>query len=245
MPLTGLFFAVRSPQPSTDGPDPLHWTGWHTLGLVVVGLVLGGILFLSSRTSVPQPQVTPLPTATPPPDGVLLLETFADDTARHRWLPASGEWVFTPGALVQQDRETYSALAGYVHPLDWVALRVVFQHEQGSGGGLMFNAVHPDSRDDAHVIRFHGPQLIWGYYNMVGEFIRQGSAAVPDPGVGPHTLEVIVRRGRYTVRLDGEALARNAALINTEGYIGLLSVQSVVRYTAVEAYTSHTYLSSD
>ena len=204
----------------------------------MVTLILLLAVTASTCNYPPLPEPTPVLTESPAPPDILLLETFDAATASDRWLPVSGTWEFTPGALVQTDAGEFFAAIGYADPVEWGALRVVLQHEQGSGGGLLFNAAQPGSRNDAHIVLFQGGRLAWGYYNTQGEFIRQGSAPLDHPGTAPHALDVVITGTRYAVRLDGVTLMRNMALINTEGYIGLLSASSAVRFTSVVAYSA-------
>lgn len=169
---------------------------------------------------------------------LLLSDRFDSAESEAAWQPLSGDWAFEAGALVQRQPDGFDHVASRSDTFESFALRAVFAHRQGAGGGVLFNMPHRDSLGGAHLIRYFGDGdiLAWGYFDEQGAFVGQGSAAVPAAGDGRHMLEVRSGPETYAISLDGVLVAADVPLANRAGHIGLTSSQSAVVFESVEVY---------
>jgi hypothetical protein len=102
------------------------------------------------------------------------------------------------------------------------------------GGGLIFNAPDPASKNGAFMVSYSekGGYLQWGRYDDKGVFTFIGGSPVPSGADGKwHTLAVSVGPTGYSVSLDGAALARDVPLGGAPGgRVGLLASNSQVAF---------------
>ncbi|MEO0561666.1 MAG: hypothetical protein AAF125_06115 [Chloroflexota bacterium] len=178
-------------------------------------------------------------------DGEALVysDTFDSAGGVSAWTPFSGTWVFDDGALRQTDATGFDFGAGNITGLpSTYTYSVMFAHEQGQGGGVLFNMATPESKNNAHMVRYvHDDDfLTWGYFDAEGIYTGQGSVPVPNPGTETHTLTVFVTPDSYVIALDGETVTGEIPLAVTGNHIGLVSAQSVMRVARVNVTTGAT-----
>ena len=161
-----------------------------------------------------------------------------DETGSSRWQPLTGDWVFEPGALVQQQPDGFDHGVSYADTFEMYALRVTLAHRARAGGGVLFNMPNRNNLRGAHMVRYfqQGNVLAWGYFDETGAYVGQGSAAVPVAGTDSHLIEVRSGPDSYMVSVDGVLVASSVPLVSKRGYIGLTASESVVAFEAVEVY---------
>lgn len=177
------------------------------------------------------------------PGEVLYSDSFEGEPGGESpWTIISGDWKFIDGDLVQTLTDGYDYSVGYRQPLTTpYTLRVALRHLSGSGGGVLFNLSSPDSKNGAAMVRYFetGEMLIWGTYDAQGVFVGQGNIAVPAPGDGVHTFEIIVREGSYDVLLDGATVIGNVELLTDAAprYVGLTTSLASAAFEQVDLLT--------
>lgn len=162
---------------------------------------------------------------------------FQTESDNAGWRPFDGQWSVANGVLVQQSTEQFDAsITAPEIPGAAYTIRTQLRHLQGSGGGVMFGVPSRDSKNGAQVVRYaeNTDAMFWGYFDERAEWHGQGSSPTDRPGTDPHTLEVVVARGTYAVRLDGKTLAVGVPLVSLGGYVGLTSTASVVAFDSFE-----------
>ncbi|MCB0168969.1 MAG: hypothetical protein KDJ97_00330 [Anaerolineae bacterium] len=235
-------------RPLLDGIPLIYQGGWP--GLMAAG---SGISFDNLRVEPLNPPAPvepaadaaveaalPAPGTEPSPTGEVLFKgTFEGDLAASGWLPFAGDWRFENGALLQTDNTGFDLGISYREPFANFLLRATLRHDNGVGGGLIFNLPQPETKNGGHMVRFtdDGAGLFWGFFDAGGEFTGQGFAPTPAPGNLPHLLEVASDSDSYAVWLDGQPIAENVPLLSTAGHVGLTSSQSRVAFPAVEIFS--------
>lgn len=166
----------------------------------------------------------------------LYSQNFAAGVDQIQWTAFSGDWRFTPDALVQQQSDGYDYSISYAGSFSQYTIRVGFQHRGGlAGGGMLFNMPNATDKVGGHLVRYYeGRALVWGYFDAQGNFVGQGDQAVDPPGDGVHTLQVISNGGVYTVLLDDRLVVENVPLLSQQGHIGLTASQSIVAFKTIE-----------
>lgn len=166
----------------------------------------------------------------------LYSQNFADGVDQSQWTAFSGDWRFTPEALVQQQSDGYDYSISYAGSFSQYAILVRFRHQGGlAGGGVLFNMPNVTDKAGGHLVRYYeGRALVWGYFDEQGNFIGQGDKAVDPPEDGVHTLQVISNGAVYTVLLDDRLVVENVPLRSQQGHIGLTASQSVVAFETIE-----------
>lgn len=190
----------------------------------------------ATAPDAPVAGVAPVTQAAPPAATLLYAQNFAEPVDQSQWTLLSGDWQFTPAALVQQLADGYDYSLSYAGDFSQYRLSVHFQHRAGvPGGGVLFNMPEVGIKNQGHLVRYYeGRALVWGYFDASGNFVGQGDKAVPPPGDQLHTLEIIADGATYTIFLDGELIAEQVPLFSQGGHIGLTASQSVVAFTAIE-----------
>jgi hypothetical protein len=195
-----------------------------------------------------QPAVAVQPATAPPTTAgdVPLLERgelvnssgFDETDASTGWTLINGDWSFQDGALVQQRFEGYDYGAVNDATFDTVSVRTTFTHQEGAGGGLLFNLPEVTTKHGGHMVRFveDGGGVMWGYFGEDGVFNGQGYAPTANPGTDAHTLEVRAGADTYDIYLDDEVLGREVPLFSRSGHVGLVTAQSIVAFDNIEFY---------
>lgn len=178
----------------------------------------------------------PVVQAAPTTATLLYAQNFAEPVDQSQWTLLSGDWQFTPEALVQQQADGYDYSLIHAGDFSQYRLSVRFQHRAGvPGGGVLFNLPEASIKNQGHMVRYYeGRALVWGYFDATGNFVGQGDKAVSPPGEQPHTLEISADATTYAIFLDGELIAEEVPLFSPRGHIGLTASQSVVAFTAME-----------
>lgn len=167
---------------------------------------------------------------------VLYSQNFAEPVDQTQWSVFSGDWRFTPDALVQQQRDGYDYSISYAGSFRQYAVSVRLQNREGlAGGGLLFNMPNATDKLGGHLVRYYeGRALVWGYFDPQGNFVGQGNQAVDPAGNGTHTLQVLCNDSVYAVFLDDRLVVENVPLMTSQGHIGLTASQSVVAFDRLE-----------
>lgn len=194
----------------------------------------------STTTVVENPTTPPDTTAeTVTTTTASFVDAFEGDGGTSTWQPFSGEWSFINGGLRQTLTDGFDLSAGNTNTFTMpYRYRVTFRHEQGQGGGLLFNMAQSNSQTNAHMVRYvhDAPFLTWGYFDDNGVYQGQGSVEVPAPAQNIHTLEVVVNPTAYDIILDNVPVATAIPVMQTGEHIGLTSAQSVTHFEQVEVY---------
>lgn len=184
-------------------------------------------------------------TALPALDGDILMRDNFSSAADGEpvWSTMSGQWQFINGAFVQQQTDAFDLSAAYLPRTfsDYI-YRVVLEHAEGQGGGVLFNLPSTDSIAGGQMVRFaHDADiLMWGRFNENGDFIGEGSSEVPTPSTAPQTLVIHSRTDTYDIVLNDRLIVENIPQSRSEGYVGLTASQSVVRFLEVDVLGTST-----
>jgi hypothetical protein len=166
------------------------------------------------------------------------LADFGGDIQTSAWRPIGGAWRFADGALLQSDTAGFDLSIAYTaNPFRNYTLDASMAHRSGTGGGVLFNMPFTDRLNGAHMVRYSERRpggIFWGYFDAAGRFVGQGYANVEPPADGRHALRVVSGDTTYSIYLDGRPLGENVPLQSTQGYVGLITVQSSVAYDSVE-----------
>ncbi len=105
------------------------------------------------------------------------------------------------------------------------------------GGGIIFNAPNPDSKNGGQIVRFlnGGSEIIWGYFDENGRFNGQGGGGV---GLLPGTKQTIgirVNETTFDIVVNDTPVATDLELRSTEGgYLHLITFRGDVVFHEVE-----------
>ncbi|NJL92474.1 MAG: hypothetical protein HC915_01510 [Anaerolineae bacterium] len=161
------------------------------------------------------------------------------ETDASLWVPISGEWAFSGEGLRQSMPEGFDHLMIRQDEIPLPArLSVVLRHPGPAGGGLMFNVPDLDGKNGGHMLRFveGGSALAWGYFSPEGDFVGQGSASVPPPGVARQRLSVDITAAGYAVYLNDQRLVRGVPLMSERGYVALTTSESAAVFEEVALF---------
>jgi hypothetical protein len=184
-------------------------------------------------------QITPVPrvdAVAVDPFSEIFADTFTGGNGENtNWVTYAGTWSFEPGAFIQTDTDGFDfgvgSLETYNNP---IRLQVTFSHQNGVGGGILFNMPQADSKNGAYMVRYvDDTTLTWGYFDSTGVFVGQGGVGVDAPGTSAHTLQITTRAGSYAITLDGRVVAQDIPVSSSGGHIGLTASQSAVAFTSV------------
>jgi len=150
----------------------------------------------------------------------------------------SGEWFQEEGVIRQTvDEATDYLVSTGVAAEDYVLSVDILLADQGdvsdTGGGVVFHMPSPDSKQNAHMIRFGnaGQEVFWGYYDADEAFVGQGGAEVDlDPAV-TQTLTLLVESSTYEILVNGETVGADIPLQQETGWISLLSYRGPVTFS--------------
>lgn len=175
----------------------------------------------------------------PNPGDMVYTSDFDQEPGGAGWVPFGGSWKIANRQMVQSDPAAALAGIGYeTSTFQNYTLRVNFNHMQGQGAGVLFNMPSPYQVNGAQVVRYSDETdaLIWGAFDEAGAFVRQGFASLPAAGVEPHTLQIFSGESSYDIFLDNQLIARDIAMSNNQGCIGLLTSAASAGYSLVEVY---------
>jgi polysaccharide pyruvyl transferase CsaB len=200
---------------------------------------LDGIPYEQAIGAVGQPVQVAAPLA--PLSAAALTIDFEDGEAgADAWAVASGQWTFVDQGYAQVELGRYDLVSMLKQPVQApYTLQVDLTYVEGDmGGGIIFNAPDPASKNSAHMVSFSekGAYLQWGSYDADGVFQFKGGAPVPSSAdQAPHTLRVDVLDTTYSVSLDGTTLVTDVPLgAPGGGHVGLLASTSHVVFDAVK-----------
>lgn len=169
-------------------------------------------------------------------------DTFEGTGGESLWRPISGVWRFADGTYKQTETAGFDLSTIYQQAFTYpVRIVATFEHEQGAGGGILFNLPMPDAKTGGHMVRYfeEGNVIAWGYFDDNGVFNGQGSVIVPAPETNSQTLEVRASAQTYTIALNGAELASNIPIVNASipAYVGLTASQSAVNFQSINVDT--------
>ncbi len=150
----------------------------------------------------------------------------------------SGEWFQEEGVIRQTvDEATDYLVSTGVAAEEYVLSVDILLADEGdvsdSGGGVVFHMPSPDSKQNAHMVRFGnaGQEVFWGYYDADEAFVGQGGAEVDlDPAVA-QTLTLLVKGSTYKISVNGETVGADIPLQQETGWISLLSYRGPVTFS--------------
>jgi hypothetical protein len=163
------------------------------------------------------------------------------DWLERGWMPVSGEWKFSSGtaklgSITQHKSEGYDhlLLAPKIFKPPFV-LRSRFHHLIGAGAGVAFGASEHGTHRDTHQVRYSddGAAIVWGYFDQNDQFVTQGSAGVRPPLTDTHELELAVGK-TYSIKLDGQVIAKDQAVHSSLGRVGLQASVSTAQFERFE-----------
>jgi len=180
-------------------------------------------------------------------DTPLFTDSFDSVGGESLWQPISGDWLFSDGRLVQQLTDGFDLSNIYQRALPYpMTFKATFQHQQGSGAGVLFNLPQTGSKNGGHMVRYidMGDVIAWGYFDESGVFNGQGDIKVGQPGQISHTLAIIVNGQTYDIYLDDTLLRNGIPIVNpvSPSYIGVTASQSAVSFENVDVFTGTTNL---
>jgi hypothetical protein len=246
---------MRALKPKSSlSPQTFNRPTWAVIGaglLACMALVAFGFSRRAapSRTgniSEPMAQSTNLDVKAVPPvttseSNQTLPQSPEPEWLERGWMPVSGVWQFISSAA-KASIITQEMSAGYDHlllaPKIFKApfvLRSRFHHLIGSGAGLAFGASEHGTHRDTHQVRYSddGAAIVWGYFDQNDQFVTQGSKGVPPPLTDSHELELDVGN-TYSIKLDGQVIAKDQALHSSVGRVGLQASVSTAQFDRFE-----------
>lgn len=175
-------------------------------------------------------------------DTPLFSDSFDGTGAETLWQPISGNWAFENGTLIQQQVDGFDLSNIYQQAVAYpMTLKTTFQHQQGSGAGLLFNLPDAGLKNGGHMVRYidTGDVIAWGYFDENAVFVGQGDVKVEQPAQNSHTLAITANGQTYDIYLDDALLMANVPIVNpvSPSYIGLTASQSSVAFDKVEVFT--------
>lgn len=173
------------------------------------------------------------------PGNMVYTSDFDQTPGGAGWVPISGTWQIISKQMTQSDATISDATIGYeTSTFQNFTLQATFNQLSGQGAGVLFNMPSPYAINGSQVVRYSDEtdSLIWGYYDEQGIFNRQGFAGVSPSGTAVHTLQIFSGDNSYDILLDDQMLARQVALHNTQGAVGLITSHASAGFTSVEVY---------
>lgn len=178
---------------------------------------------------------------------------YTDSNALNLYVPFGGDWAVRDQMIVQLSPSGYDL--GTVIPLQipidqpYLFETSIRYFDGDHGGGILFNAQQPGTRQKSHMARFNTADdgtwwLIYGYFDDGSAFIGQGSVQLDgmprDPA--PHTLGVQVSGAVYTLLVDNQPVVTDMTLQYQGGAVGLITAAAQVGFSnvRVEALTAET-----
>ena len=156
----------------------------------------------------------------------------------------SGEWSQENGIFTQTnaDFDDFVLSTGVFAGVYSLETSITLPQEaelQDAGGGIIFHMPGMDSRQNAHLVRLAGGGngVFWGYFDENEEFVGQGWSAF-EPGEQeeqPFTfkIRIVVQRDTYDLYVNDLLVAEDNALINQDGFIGLLAYRGPIIFDQI------------
>jgi len=178
-------------------------------------------------------------------DTPLFADSFDGTGGESLWQPISGDWTFDNGSLIQQLSDGFDLSNIYQEVISYpITLKATFQHQQGSGAGVIFNLPQSGLKNGGHMVRYidTGDVIAWGYFDENGVFNGQGDIQVEQPAQLTHTLAITADGQTYDIYLDDTLLSGNVPIVNpvSPSFIGLTASQSIVSFEKIEVFTKST-----
>ncbi len=163
---------------------------------------------------------------------------FTGDFKTSGWKVIRGDWAFSGGNLVQTDAQATDLSIVYT-PVDYTNFSVTIglTHQDGFGGGLLFNMPYTDRLNGAHLVRYSDRRpgaIFWGYFDDSGKFVGEGYADVPEASTDHHLFRVVSKKSTYDIYLDNNLIVKDLPFKQNYGHIGLLTSRTSVSYDQVE-----------
>lgn len=163
-----------------------------------------------------------------------------DENRRITWRQHGGTWVVRDGAMIQTNdagTDLMNVIPLQVKPEQSYQFSVDLRFVRGrTGGGLMFNMQHSDTRQESHMVRFgQGDDgqgyLVYGTFDKDFIFKTQGTQLVNLEN--RENLAVQIHNNTYDVLINDQIVASNIEIVYAGGYAALTSWFSIVAYDNV------------
>lgn len=163
-----------------------------------------------------------------------------DENRRITWRQHGGTWVVRDGAMIQTNdagTDLMNVIPLQVQPEQSYQFSVDLRFVRGrTGGGLMFNMQHSDTRQESHMVRFgQGDDgqgyLVYGTFDKDFIFKTQGTQLVNLEN--RENLAVQIHNNTYDVLINDQIVASNIEIVYAGGYAALTSWFSIVAYDNV------------
>ena len=154
----------------------------------------------------------------------------------------AGDWAVEGSTVVQSSPDMFDQVLGLNQfgrqfELDVTLTMIDDPDISNVGGGIIFNAPNPDSKNEGQIVRFlnGGSEIIWGYFDENGRFNGQGGGGV---GLLPGTKQTIgirVNETTFDIVVNDTPVATDLELRSTEGgYLHLITFRGDVVFHEVE-----------
>lgn len=170
---------------------------------------------------------------------VWIEDDFSQETLRPEWMPVSGTWSVEDGKAKavgggEQFAMLYDAYVMYTKSF------VIEATIEMLGGGLVFNAEHPDALQSCHVVRVVEGGIALGYMDFLGEYFETRIVSVKDLTT-PVQLQVYIdlENDTYSIVANTRNLSMEELRFNS-GYAGLYARSSGVRFDSYRVLGSGT-----
>jgi|GEM_PF-1603848 len=163
-------------------------------------------------------------------------EDFETDQ-RITWRQHGGTWVIRDSAMIQTNdagTDLMNVIPLQLQSDQTYRFSADLRFVRGrTGGGLMFNMQHPDTRQESHMVRFGTGEdgqgyLVYGTFDENFIFKTQGTHQVDISN--QETLGVQIRGDVYDVLVGDQIISKDNDIIYVGGYPALTSWFSMVAY---------------
>ncbi len=154
------------------------------------------------------------------------------------WKFITGDWRFENDQLIQAQLDGFDHVASYEEPFREYVLSTQLRHNQGIGGGLVFNMQSQDTFARSHMVRFKEDNTVmfWGFFDENNGFNGQGFAEMSIAEGELYKLDVHVKNATYDIYLNDSLVLADNPLIYDQGYVGVTSSVSEVRFEDIQVY---------
>ncbi|MCB2205665.1 NHL repeat-containing protein [bacterium] len=156
-------------------------------------------------------------------------DDFSGESLRADWKPVSGTWSADgERVMVTGGGEQFAMLLDkYIMYTKSFVIEAVIDK---LGGGLVFNAEHPDALKSCHVVRIVDGGVTLGYMDFLGQYFETRAISLKD-FTAPVTMRIYVdqKNRNYSVLLGDRNVALEELRFNS-GYAGLYSGSNRVTF---------------
>lgn len=165
------------------------------------------------------------------PQSTWIEDDFSGESLRAEWKPVSGTWsVDGERVKVTGGGEQFAMLLdSYVM---YTKSFVIEAEIEKLGGGVVFNAEHPDALRNCHIVKVMDGGVLLGYMDYLGNYFETRAIMLKDL-VAPVTMRIYVdqKNRNYSVLVGDRNVALEELRFNS-GYAGLAAGSSGVTFDA-------------